>query len=230
MPRVSSYASAPRASPNRANQGSTESARSPPSMSERDGTLKDGRTPKKARPIGGRDAGQRDAEQAQGGCERQHQLDREGDATDRRVERGGDALVGARGDQQGPLPHGHGDQLPKRRAERGADLDDRPLASDRAATAERRVDIGVVVEGPLAEEQKVMESADHGAEDISTEAGDHAHRQGAKDHHPPCGCLRFWRPALRLLHLFRLLCLLHAGDFEGLHGSAVLRSGACRRH
>jgi hypothetical protein len=37
--------------PNRANQGSTESARSPPSISERDGTLKESRTPKKGAPI-----------------------------------------------------------------------------------------------------------------------------------------------------------------------------------
>jgi len=43
----------------------------------------------------------------------------------------------------------------------------------------RCVDIGVVVEGQLAEEQEIMEPADHGAEDHSPEARDHAHAQGA---------------------------------------------------
>jgi hypothetical protein len=31
----------------------------------------------------------------------------------------------------------------------------------------RCVDIGIVVEGPPAQEQEVMESADHGAEDLA---------------------------------------------------------------
>ena len=49
------------------------------------------------------------------------------------------------------------------------------------------MDIGIVVEGPPAQEQEVMESADHGAEDHGAEAGNHTHRQGAETHRPPCG-------------------------------------------
>ena len=67
-----------------------------------------------------------------GGCERQHQLDREDDAADRSVKRGGDAAAGAGGNQQGPLPDGHGDHLPESRAEGGTDLDDRSLAAPEA--------------------------------------------------------------------------------------------------
>ena len=88
--------------------------------------------------IGRRHAGECDAEEAQGGCERQHQLDREDDAADRRVKRGGDAAAGAGGNQQGPLPDGHGDHLAERRAEGCTDLDDRSLASNRAAASDRK--------------------------------------------------------------------------------------------
>ena len=70
----------------------------------------------------------------------QDQLEGEEDAGDRRVEGGGDPARRAAGDQQPDLCPAEACQLPERRAHRGADLDDRPLAPDRAAgaDAERR--------------------------------------------------------------------------------------------
>jgi hypothetical protein len=71
------------------------------------------------------------------------------------------------------------------------------------------MDIGVAVEGPQAQEQEVMESANHGAEDHGAEAGNHAHRQGAEQHHhPPCGGPRL-KGAPRFLRLPGFFCLHH---------------------
>ena len=49
-----------------------------------------------------------------------------------------DAGSGAGGNQRDALPRRHADHLPERRAERGADLDDRSFASDRRAGADRQ--------------------------------------------------------------------------------------------
>ena len=62
---------------------------------------------------------------------RQHQLDGEHHAADRRVECRGDAGAGARGDERDALPRRHAHDLPERRAERRADLNDRAFAADR---------------------------------------------------------------------------------------------------
>ena len=68
----------------------------------------------------------------------QHQLDREHHAADRRVEGRRDPGPGAGRDQGDALPRRHADQLAQGRAERRADLDDRSLAPDRGAAADRQ--------------------------------------------------------------------------------------------
>ena len=68
----------------------------------------------------------------------QHQFDREHDAADRRVEGRRDPRPGARRDKRDALPGWHADQLPQGRTQRRADLDDRPLAADRGAAANRQ--------------------------------------------------------------------------------------------
>ena len=66
-----------------------------------------------------------------------HQLDGEHDAAERRVEGRRDARAGAGGDECDALPGVHVDQLSQGRPERGANLDDGTLASDRSAGADR---------------------------------------------------------------------------------------------
>ena len=67
----------------------------------------------------------------------QHQLDREHDAADRRVEGRRDTGAGARGDKNDPLPRRHSHDLAQCRSQGRADLDDRALAPHRRAAADR---------------------------------------------------------------------------------------------
>ena len=86
----------------------------------------------------GRGAGRdRDRQKGRDADFRHHQLDREHDAADRRVEGRGDAGAGAGGDERDALPRRHPHDLAERRADRRTDLDDRPLAADRGAGADR---------------------------------------------------------------------------------------------
>src|SRR5208283_1240255 len=110
--RVSSHASTPRISPNRMNHGRTESGWPEPGTSRSEGTLKEGRTPKKDRPM--------------------KVAVTEDSATPSRLiavvtgsisstantmppigvlKSRGDAAAGPRRDQDGALPDRHGDQL-----------------------------------------------------------------------------------------------------------------------
>ncbi len=67
---------------------------------------------------------------------RHHQLDREHDAADRRVEGRRDAGAGAGADQRDALPGIEPQNLTDARSERGANLDDRSFAADRRAGAD----------------------------------------------------------------------------------------------
>ena len=66
-----------------------------------------------------------------------HQLDCEQHAADRRIEGRSDAAAGAGGNENDALPLRHADDLAQGRAERRADLDDRPLAADGRSAADR---------------------------------------------------------------------------------------------
>ena len=68
---------------------------------------------------------------------RQHQFDGEHDAADRRIEGRGDARARAGGDQGDTLAGRHGDDLPQRRTDGRADLDDWAFASNRRPAANR---------------------------------------------------------------------------------------------
>ena len=68
---------------------------------------------------------------------RQQQFDREHHPAERRVEGGGDARPGAGRQQRDLLPAGERQLAGEGRAEGGADLDDRPLAADPGARADR---------------------------------------------------------------------------------------------
>jgi hypothetical protein len=59
-------------------------------------------------------------------------------AADRCIEGRSDARPGTGGDQCDALTGRHLDELPESRAERRADLNDRPFAADRGATADRQ--------------------------------------------------------------------------------------------
>ena len=82
--------------------------------------------------------GERDRQEGPRAQFRHQQFDGEHHAADRRIEGRGDAGAGAGGNQRDPLPRRHVNHLAERRAERGADLDDRTFAADRGAGADRQ--------------------------------------------------------------------------------------------
>jgi hypothetical protein len=86
--------------------------------------------------VGGRGGGDHDRHERPHGRLAQDELRREEDASDRRVEGGGDAAGGAGRDQDHALAHGHGQEPAGRGADRRADLEDRALSSDRSAAAD----------------------------------------------------------------------------------------------
>ena len=93
--------------------------------------------PKKIRPTNAA-GGKRHREKRPSAQFRHHQFDGEHHPADRRVEGRRNAGSGAGGNHGDALPRCHADDLPERRAERRADLDDRSFASDRRAGPNRQ--------------------------------------------------------------------------------------------
>src|SRR5271166_2550938 len=138
MPRVVSQATHPMSTPKATNQGSTVIEAPGPSTSAIAGTLKEGKIPKKVRPMQVAVTLAIPTHSRLRGL-MQGSINSAANAT---------PPIGVLNVAAMPPPApaairmarcrtGHRDQLAERRTERGADLDDRPLTADRTAAADR---------------------------------------------------------------------------------------------